>query len=91
MDEYLLLKWGTLKGWNVGDNKAAKAALQKYHDDPATLSVMMQRDTDRQKTALYELIDAINGEIQNDWSGEIMTKDEAKKYVREYGRDKVGA
>jgi len=35
---------------------------------------------------LCEVIDLIDGEIQNDWTGEKMTKDEAKKYVLEYGQ-----
>jgi hypothetical protein len=26
----------------------------------------------------------LDGEIQNDWSGETYTKEEAKKYLREY-------
>lgn len=85
MAEHLTLKWGSLKGWDVGDNEAAFAALKKYHDDPVSLSAMTQRDTDQQKSCLCDLIDAINGEIRNDWSGETMTKEEAKKYVMEYG------
>ena len=31
-------------------------------------------------------IDQIDGEIWNDWDGVVMTKDEAKAYVREYGK-----
>lgn len=81
--EHLLLKWGTLKGWEV-HSEAAKAALVKYHGDPSSMSRAMQRDTPRQKEAIYELIEAITGEIINDWSGETLTKEEAKKYVREY-------
>jgi len=81
--EYLLLKWGTLKGWDVNTD-ASRAALRKYHEDPVSMSAMAQRDTSRQTEALCDLIDAIDGEITNDWSGETMTKDEAKKYVREY-------
>lgn len=37
------------------------------------------------RRALCNLIDAIDGEIMNDWSGEQMTKEEAKQYVMEYG------
>lgn len=85
MAEHLLLKWGTLKDWKV-ESDAGMAALQKYFDDDVSLSAMMQHDTDGQKQALCELIDAIDGPIQNDWSGEMMTKEDAKKYVLEYGR-----
>ena len=83
--EYLLLKWGTLKGWRLLTD-ASRAAAQKYADAGDMFgSAMLQRDTDAQKQALCELIDAIDGPITNDWSGEDMTKDEAKRYVMEYG------
>lgn len=84
--ESLLLKWGTLKGWDL-KTETSKAAAQKYFDaGDVSMSCMAQRDNDAQKQALCDLIDAIDGEIQNDWSGEIMTKDEAKRYVMEYGQ-----
>ncbi|MDW9762187.1 hypothetical protein GOB02_21860 [Sinorhizobium meliloti] len=83
MVESLLLKWGTLKGWDL-ESEASMAALRKYADGGLSMSATAQRDTDAQKQALCELIDAVDGEIVNDWSGETMTKDEAKKYVVEY-------
>jgi len=85
MGEYLLLKWGTLKGWNI-ESKAASVAFQRYVDGGMCVSAMAQHDTPEQKQALCDLIDAIDGEISNDWSGETMTKDEAKKYVLDYGK-----
>lgn len=84
--EHLYLKWGTLKGWNLEGNDAAWAAFQRYHEEPTAFGAMQQRDTDTQKQALCDLIDAMNGPIINDWSGETMTKDEAKAYVLEYGK-----
>lgn len=86
MSEHLLLKWGSLKGWEL-ESDASIAALEKFHEDPVSWSAAMQRNTDHQVEALCELIDALDGEITNDWSGKTMTKDEAKKYVREYRRD----
>lgn len=86
MTESLMLKWGSLKGWDVDENGPAFAALNKYFDaGPVSMSAMAQRDNEEQKKALCEVIDAINGEIWNDWEGKTMTKDEAKKYVMEYG------
>lgn len=86
MADYLTLKWGTLKGWNL-ESDAAIAALQKYGETGEhTMGAAQQRDTAEQKKALCDLIDAIDGEIDNDWTGKIMTKDEAKKYVMEYGQ-----
>lgn len=85
MTEYLKLKWGTIKGWSL-ETDASKAAAQRYLDEPTSMSAMTQHDTDTQKQAIFDLIDAIDGPITNDWSGEDMTKEEAKKYVMEYGR-----
>lgn len=85
MSEYLLLKWGTLKGWSVA-SEASKAALKAYFESgDVAAGAMQQRDTDAQKQALCDLIDALDGEITNDWSGETMTKAQAKKYVLDYG------
>lgn len=83
--EHLLLKWGTLKGWLVKSD-SSKAALERYSADGMAWGAMQQRDTPDQTQALCDLIDAIDGPITNDWSGETMTKDEAKKYVTQYRR-----
>lgn len=85
MAESLLLKWGTLKGWDLETDRS-REALKKYADFGMKFSAMSQHDTPEQKAALCDLIDAIDGEIQNDWSGEMMTKEEAKRYVMEYGQ-----
>ena len=82
-EESLTLKWGTLKGWaGLGANDAAMAALRKYDEEPVSMGVMQQRDTPGQIEALCELVDAVRGPITNDWTGEQMTKDEAKAYLR---------
>lgn len=83
MAEYLSLKWGTLKEWNL-ESETAIAALQRYADSGMCASAMAQHDTPEQKQAICDLIDAIDGRITNYWSGEDMTKDEDKKYVLEY-------
>jgi len=82
--EHLLLKWGTLKGWDL-KTEASNAAAQKYADMGMSAGAATQRDTDEQKQALCDLIDVIDGEITNDWTGDVMSKAEAKKYVLEYG------
>jgi len=58
--------------------------LQKYADAGMTIDAMSQTDTNEQKQILCDLIDNIDGTIYNDWSGEYMTKEDAKKYVMEY-------
>lgn len=81
----ITLKWGNLKGWSgfTADHPATEIGNRFL----ATQGISaMQWLTDDQKVLLCELIDAIDGEIDNDWSGEKMTKDEAKVYVMEYGQ-----
>ncbi len=87
MAEHLTLKWGTLKSWNV-EGEAAMEALQRYADaGPMSMSAMMQHDTAEQKEAICDMIDAMDVEyVYNDWSGEKMSKEAAKRYVREYGQ-----
>lgn len=86
MSDSLLLKWGTLKGWDL-EGEAAMRALEKYASIGEHASGAAQQcDTPEQVEALCGLIDAIDGEIRNDWTGEAMTKDEAKAYVRDYRR-----
>ena len=83
MAENLLLKWGTLKGWNLESNKS-RDIMKRYLTLGVSMSAMAQHDTPEQKLLICELIDAVEGDIQNDWRGEIMSKDEAKHYVQEY-------
>lgn len=90
MELCLYLKWGSLKGWSgVKEGTPVRAALERYFEEPVSTSAMMQRDTDAQRAALLDLIDAVaeaGGEIINDWSGERLSRDEARKYIMEYGR-----
>jgi hypothetical protein len=83
MVETLLLKWGTLKAWRV-KNARAMELLQKYHELGSSMSAAEQRDTPEQKQIICDLIDCIDGEIRSDWSGETLSKEDAKKYVLEY-------
>lgn len=83
MAEYLLLKWGTLKGWTLETDKSLDA-FEKYAELGMSLDTMTQPNSLAHKEALCELIDAIDGKIQNDWTGEIMTKEQAKQYIMEY-------
>lgn len=86
MAESLTLKWGTLKGWKF-ESEAAMNILRRWHDLGASFSTMMQRDTPEQKQLICDLIDTVDGPIYNDWSGETMTKTQAKDYVMNYGKD----
>jgi hypothetical protein len=84
MSEHLSLKWGTVKGWdNLTD--ASMAILNRYFADGVPMSCAADHpDADRRRI-LCELIDQLDGEIYLDWDGKYVSKDEAKKYVTEYG------
>lgn len=85
MTEHLTLKWGTVKGWDDLSEKS-QAIMERYFADGVPLSCMSDHPTEDRKAVLCELIDQLDGEIWNDWEGKEMSKDEAKKYVLEYGK-----
>lgn len=85
MAESLLLKWGTVKGWDDLSEKSQEI-MARFFADGVSMSCAMDKPGDDRRAILCELIDQLDGEIQNDWSGEILSKDDAKKYVLEYGR-----
>lgn len=89
-EDYLLLKWGTLKGWCLKNSPEALKALKEYGKLGTSLSAMMQQDTPRQKELICIMIDKVNGPVTNDWSGEDWTNNRqgAKDYVMNYGTDK---
>lgn len=81
----LLFKWGTLKGWD-GVTGKCKKLLEEYFKDGISMSCMTDRPDENRKKILCQLIDEFDGTFYNDWEGKQMTKDEAKKYVMEYGK-----
>lgn len=82
---YVELKWGTLKSWKL-DAPELKSLVEEYDAIGSSLSAMTQRDTPRQKEIICEMIDMIGKPVMNDWTGEYMSVDEAKKYVLEYDK-----
>jgi len=82
----LTLKWGTLKSWRF-DSERGKALLKEYEEIGSSFSAMVQNDTPRQKEIICELIDECDDDtIYLHWDGKDVSKEEAKKYVREYRR-----
>lgn len=86
---HLTLKWGTLKAWNVEGNEPAIQLLKRYNEIGASFSCMTQDDTPEQKEIICKLIDLMPGEIYLSWDGKYVSKDEAKKYVMEYGKERA--
>jgi hypothetical protein len=87
-EDYLLLKWGTLKGYCFHNSPEAFEALKKYRLLGYSLSAMAQDDTPEQKELICIMIDKVNGPVTSDWSGEDWTenREAAKEYVLKYGK-----
>jgi hypothetical protein len=84
--DYLCLKWGSLKEWSFHSKKAIKL-LKEFGEIGMCASAMCQKNTDRQKEIICELIDEGNFEgVFLDWDGKWASKDKAKKYIMEYDR-----
>lgn len=84
-NEYLDLKWGTIKAWNI-ETPEAQALLEKYQSLGVSPGAMTQHDTPEQTEILCQMIDAMDIEtiyIRAD-EGRNVTKEEAKLYLREY-------
>lgn len=86
MSDYILLKWGTLKGWSLKKHPELWPLIEEYHDIGASASVMMQKDTPRQKEIILELVDKFDGPITNDWDGTEYNKETARDYLLNYGK-----
>lgn len=87
--DYILLKWGTLKGWCFQNSPEAVKLFDEWAALGSSFSAMMQKDTPEQKQLICKMIDAVNGPVSNDWEGTTYeTKEDAKKYVLEYGKEK---
>lgn len=85
MAEFLLLKWGTIKGWDNFSDKSQEIA-SRFFEDGMSLSAAADKPDEKRRKILCELIEQLDGEIQNDWTGEMLTKEQAKEYVLTYGQ-----
>lgn len=87
----LTLKWGTLKGWKLKSPKAFEL-FKQWAALGSSMSAMMQRDTPEQKQLICEIIDAANLDtVCLDWEDKEVSKEEAKRYVMEYGKREQGS
>ncbi len=86
MKDHLTLKWGTLKSWSF-QSKKAEELLKEYGELGSSMSAATQKDTDRQKAIICELIDEGDfTKVYLDWDGKEVSKKEAKKYIMNYGK-----
>ena len=83
--EFLSLKWGTVKEWKFYSEECI-SLWRQYLSLGSSYSAACQRDTPEQKGLICQIIDACNAEkIWLDWDGIEVSKEDAKRYVMEYG------
>lgn len=88
--DFLLLKWGSLKGWCLEHNKRAQKYMDQYIKGGVSMSAMAQEDSNEQTKLILKIIDVFKGPITNDWSGRrYRKKTAAKKYITDYAKEKV--
>ena len=79
--DYLSLKFGTLKEWNLHSEKC-KNLLKEYFSLGSSGSCLGQKDTPRQKELICQMIDEANCEkILLDFDETYVSKNGAKNYV----------
>ena len=87
-EEYITLKWGTLKAWNF-TRKETLELFDQYCALGTSAGAMMQHDTQEQKAIICRLIDECDADtIELDWEEKSVSKDEAKQYVMTYRTDR---
>lgn len=83
--DHLSLKWGTLKSWQIHSDEQ-RDLLKRYFALGASGSAMAQHDTPEQKAIICQLIDLCAAPtIYLEWDDKDASKEEAKRYVMEYG------
>ena len=79
-EEHLTLKWGTLKDWHF--EEWARPLMEEYNKIGSSISAVMQKDTQRQKEIICEIIDKGSfKKVYLDWDGKYVSKKKAKEYV----------
>lgn len=76
-DELTLKRW-IWKNYDFGGNPKAQELMDKYNQ---LESEWVSMHSSQMKLLLCEIIDLVDWYIYNDWSGDYMTKEEAKQYV----------
>lgn len=83
--DHITLKWGSLKSWHLHGTEAQEL-LQQWAALGVKASAIAHRDTPEQRELLCRIIDASNVEhVYLDWDDKHVSKEEAKRYVMEYG------
>ena len=90
-EDHISLKWGTLKAWHLNSAKG-KELLKRYFELGTSASAMAVNDTPEQKDLICQMIDECSAPtIWLDWDGVEVSKEEAKRYVLDYGKKSASA
>ncbi len=87
--DYISLKWGTLKACNLHSEKG-QSLLRRYFDLGTSAGAITANDDQEQKELICQMIDECNAPtIYLAWEGIDVPKDEAKRYVTDYGKPQI--
>jgi len=80
----ITLRFGTVKTWLL-DGKEARDALQKWADHGINIGIVSHKDTPEQQQDLLNALEFMD-KIWLDWHEVEVTKEEARKYILDYGK-----
>ena len=80
LKDQMSLKFGQVKSWSLNTPEARRVGT--IYIERAKATKWEDWDgSDEQKRLVCDIIDALDGRITSDWTGELITKDEAKRYI----------
>lgn len=82
----IMLKWGSLKGWENLSDEDMKF-IERYYAEGVPMSAMTDKPDQHRKNVLCEFIDQFDGKIYLDWDGKYINKEQAKSYIIGYNFD----
>jgi hypothetical protein len=82
-NDYVTLKWGTIKSYKIKDPDTFKL-VEEFFSDGMSLSAAADKPNDSRKTILCQIIERIGEPVYLDWDAKYVSVEEAKKYVMEY-------
>lgn len=80
LKDNMSLKWGQVASWSL-NTPAARVAGTAYIERSRNVDWQAWDGSEEKRLLICGIIDAMDGDITSDWTGEPITKDEAKRYI----------
>lgn len=82
--ESIILSHGMMVGYCCKVGTGFYGLLESYHKSGVLSTALSPPYTTAQKKALCKLVDTVHGDVFLDWDEKFTTKEDAKRYIREY-------